>query len=421
MSLQACFVRLSVLPAVVAVGMLAFSASAYAETKTETFKYTGVQQTFTVPAGVTDVHVVATGGAGGTAPAGGAPGGRGAVVSANVAVTSGTLYVEVGGAGAGATGGFNGGGGEVPGAYGGGGGGASDVRTISSSAPKTLESRLLVAAGGGGGGSENVCAGGPGGDAEKGGASGSSCGWPAPTGGGPGTAMSGGATGTNCCYPALNGEPGVLGQGGTGTTGGGGGGGKYGGGSGGFGGGSGSISEVAGSGGGGGGSNLVPAGGTAVLDENGAAPSVVITYTVPPSIDGEASAQNVTSATASLTTKTAGDLIVAFAASGSPITAGSTSSTVSGGGLTWTLAGRENAAVGDSEVWTAKASGVLSSAPITATTAKSGYEQTIDVIAFKNSTKIGTVAKFTSNKGAPTGHLKTTNVSGWVFAVGDDG
>ena len=39
--------------------------------------------------------------------------------------------------------------------------------------------------------------------------------------------------------------------------------------------------------GGGGGSNLVPAGGTAALDENGAAPSVTITYTAVPTSIGQ--------------------------------------------------------------------------------------------------------------------------------------
>ncbi len=281
----------------VLVGACGLSASAFAETAT--FKYTGGEQTFAVPAGVTHIHVESVGGAGGTAPAGGTLGGRGAVVSGTVTVTPGhTLYVEVGGAGAGTTGGFNGGGGQTNGDFGGGGGGASDVRTIARIEPKTLESRLIVAAGGGGGGSENVCQGGAGGDAEKDGASGSSCGWPAPTGGGAGTAKSGGPTGTNCCFPEYNGEPGTLGVGGTGRTGGGGGGGLYGGGSGGFGGGSGFITEVAGSGGGGGGSSLVPVGGSAALDENSAPPSVTLTYPVlPVVVTGSASEVTAASAT----------------------------------------------------------------------------------------------------------------------------
>ena len=47
----------------VVAGVLGFSASAFAETVT--FNYTGAEQEFKVPAGVTSVNVVAIGGAGG--------------------------------------------------------------------------------------------------------------------------------------------------------------------------------------------------------------------------------------------------------------------------------------------------------------------------------------------------------------------
>lgn len=101
----------------------------------QTFRFTGGEQTFTVPAGVTSIHVVAIGGAGasggntsGGSTVGGA-GGFGASVSGDLSVTAGqTLYVEVGGNGSGAGGGFNGGGTGDP--FSPGGGGASDVRTL---------------------------------------------------------------------------------------------------------------------------------------------------------------------------------------------------------------------------------------------------------------------------------------------------
>jgi len=136
----------------------------------QTFGYTGTQQSFVVPAGVSSVTVVATGASGGvgfhfsTKGAGGT-GGRGAEVSAQLSVTPGeTLYIEVGGPGAPApgstgagSGGFNGG--AAGGNNGGGGGGASDVRTCSAGATtcptgatSSLASRLVVAGGGAGGG-----------------------------------------------------------------------------------------------------------------------------------------------------------------------------------------------------------------------------------------------------------------------------
>ncbi len=263
--------------------------AAGAEGVSTNFNYTGAEQAFTVPAGVTTVHVVATGAAGNTRvpEAGAAVGGRGAVVSGDLSVTPGaTLYVEVGGPGHIAEtleepqGGFNGGGNGV-----GGGGGASDVRTTMRSEPNTLASRLLVAAGGGGGGGKNAGGlGGFGGDAGAGGAQGEDGGVEGGNGGGAATEIAGGLGGGENQLV----EAGSLGAGGAGFEGGGGGGGGlYGGGSGGphtyghsYEGGFHAV--TGGAGGGGGGSNLVPKGGTAALDENGAAPQITITYATDP-------------------------------------------------------------------------------------------------------------------------------------------
>src|ERR1700722_3049131 len=250
----------------------------------ETFEYTGSEQTLTVPAGVTTIHVVATGAAGGTASDGGTPGGQGAVVSGDLSVNAGLLYIEVGGLGSGA-GGFNGGGNGGKGGFGGeilsgGGGGASDVREVPSSSASSLQSRLLVAGGGGGGGifqeqSNPACPGGPGGDEEQPGKDGANCGNAVAFGGGAGEAGVAGAGGAG----QPKGTPGTLGAGGDDTSegnGGGGGGGLYGGG-----GGGGTQMFTAGAAGGGGGSNLVPAGGTSAVSALGAQPSITITYNAP--------------------------------------------------------------------------------------------------------------------------------------------
>ena len=119
----------------------------------KTFKYTGSEQMFTVPKGVTQLTVVARGGEGaGTSmyPSTNTPG-RPGRVHAIVPVHAGEkLYVFVGGSGL--HGGFNGGG--AGGASGSGsqlgnpGGGASDVRA----GGDTLANRIIVAAGGGGAG-----------------------------------------------------------------------------------------------------------------------------------------------------------------------------------------------------------------------------------------------------------------------------
>jgi hypothetical protein len=136
-----------------------------------TYAFTGSEETFVVPDGVTGVDVVAIGGRGGKGlndselnQAGKATG--------TLAVTPGdTLYLAVGGDGGdsevaaepgssvpGGAPGWNGGafGGnaaytDAPHDSGAGGGGASDVRTVSREEAGTLESRVLVASGSGGG------------------------------------------------------------------------------------------------------------------------------------------------------------------------------------------------------------------------------------------------------------------------------
>lgn len=132
----------------VIVGLLGFSASAYAGAVENRIFKPGPEQEFKVPAGVTQVQVEAVGGAGGV---GGVcagsetyAGGSGAKVTATLSVSGvKTLYVDFGGGGKG---------GAASGCYpaAGDGGGASDVRTE----PATLSSRLLVAGGGGGGGDD---------------------------------------------------------------------------------------------------------------------------------------------------------------------------------------------------------------------------------------------------------------------------
>ncbi|MGB6518159.1 MAG: hypothetical protein WBE79_06610, partial [Candidatus Cybelea sp.] len=121
----------------------------------KTFSYTGGEQSFTVPKGVTSIAVVALGAGGGSASGGherGSAGGNGGRVKATLSVTPGEkLTASVGGAG-GSAGGFNGGapGGSSSGSggNGGGGGGASDLREGGDG----LADRVIVAGGGGGGG-----------------------------------------------------------------------------------------------------------------------------------------------------------------------------------------------------------------------------------------------------------------------------
>ncbi|MGC2632645.1 MAG: glycine-rich protein, partial [Candidatus Cybelea sp.] len=124
-----------------------------------TFKYTGHQQAFIVPLGVTAIKIRAFGasGAGSTGGYGSeSMGAAGGSVKATIPVTPGEkLAVFVGGEGA-IAGGFNGGGNggstKGSGGNGGGGGGASDLRQGGGK----LADRVVVAGGGGGGGGPSV-------------------------------------------------------------------------------------------------------------------------------------------------------------------------------------------------------------------------------------------------------------------------
>jgi hypothetical protein len=214
-----------------------------AASKSQKFKYTGGEQSFKVPAGVTSIEVHAFGAAGAglrhtTTTYVGIPG-HGGRVEATIPVKPGqTLHVFVGGDGS--TGGFNGGG---DGAYR--GGGATDLRENGGA----LSDRILVAGGGGGigpligGGGHN---GGGGGGKRGGNGRGADTSGNSGKPGWGGTQREGGAGGASGSKKAGAGSSGVLGLGGNGGeghstryvsgSGSGGGGGYYGGGGGGGGG-----------------------------------------------------------------------------------------------------------------------------------------------------------------------------------------
>lgn len=277
----------------------------------KTFGYTGSEQYFKVPRGVTQLTVTASGASG---PYGAVnssctlTGGLGGLVRATIPVTPGeTLAVFVGGEGTigascsgygNGSGGFNGGADGGPASYsnnGDGGGGASDVREGGSA----LSDRILVGGGGGGAGAlAALGSGGTGGagGGRRGGAGGIGCAGspygcgPAGRGGGGGTQTRAGRGGKVSSsyygspyagYPGDRGSLGAGGQGGmggqslrgygrAGGAGGGGGGGYFGGGGG--GGGGGGEDGCPGGGGGGGSSYIEPGAINAKAKMGGAAP-----------------------------------------------------------------------------------------------------------------------------------------------------
>ncbi|MGA2009987.1 MAG: choice-of-anchor D domain-containing protein [Solirubrobacteraceae bacterium] len=313
------------------------------------FGFTGSEQTFVVPAGVTSLRVVAVGAPGGGGLDGnagglGGAGADGALVSAGVAVTPGTsLFVEVGGPGGraggsgAAPGGFGGGGPGGANGGSGGGGGASDVREVSCGSPcnllaaASLASRLLVAAGGGGGGGGfGSAAGGAGGGAASVGDAGAngegslcvaSSGMTQGSGGAGGTPASGGTGGsgapTGCIAPGLpsqSGAAGVLGAGGGGAggadDGGGGGGGDTGGGGGGAG-------ATGGGGGGGGGSSFAASFDASFAQDTSGTPSVTVSYAL---VSAALSTSTLNFATQAQTTLSAPQTVTVGNLGGAPVT-----------------------------------------------------------------------------------------------------
>ena len=343
--------------------LLALLLAGPARAQTSSFACTGAPQTYVVPAGASQLQVVATGAY------------NGAVVRATVAVTPGeTLTVMVGGRGADACAistcsypdapyGYNGGGRAGP--YytiGGTGGGATDLRRSGPGTGDYLTTRnaLLVAGGGGCGGSAGYAA------RSSRILNGSGAGGAGGTPGGANGAGAAGYTGTGASQTAVGASTGGAASnnvGGAGTNlGGSGGGGYYGGGSGRS---TGNVSPPFNCGGGGGGSSWVMASGTAVsYAASGAAGdgamtiTPIITYTAAPVVTAPGNGSTVATATPTYSGTAAANSTVVVYVDGAAI--GST--TASAGG-SWSLGQPTALASGSHPVYaTAQSSGLAVSA-----------------------------------------------------------
>jgi hypothetical protein len=123
--------------------------------------------------------------------------------------------------------------------------------------------------------------------------------------------------------------------------------------------------------------------------------------------------------TAPFTTAMGSELLLAFVGSDGPTTT-KQKVTVTGGGLTWTLVSRENAAAGDAEIWQATAASTLSGATVTATPSTKGYHLYLNVVAIEGTGGIGATGAASANSGAPTVSLTTLQPQSIVFGVGND-
>jgi hypothetical protein len=111
-------------------------------------------------------------------------------------------------------------------------------------------------------------------------------------------------------------------------------------------------------------------------------------------------------------------LLVAFTSSDGP--GANQTTTVTGAGLTWTLAQRANSKGGTAEIWTAYATGPLTNATITSTPKTPHRAQLLTVEVFTGASGVGATAGASKTSGAPTVTVTTTKANSWVFGVGEN-
>jgi Big-like domain-containing protein/lysyl oxidase len=158
----------------------------------------------------------------------------------------------------------------------------------------------------------------------------------------------------------------------------------------------------------------------------GTSPGVAVTVdnSAPPPATIAIDALQFQHATGTLTSPpistTADDVLVAYVGLGGPNAAGGQTATVEGAGLTWSLVKRSNTQAGDAEIWSAKATGPLTNAVVTATPEKTGYPGSLTVIAYKGAAGVGVAGAAGAPSGEPDIYLPGIGMGSWVFAVGND-
>lgn len=141
--------------------------------------------------------------------------------------------------------------------------------------------------------------------------------------------------------------------------------------------------------------------------------------------DGTTASSSITSP--SFSTKTGNELLLAFISTDYLGGANTTVTSVSGGGLAWTLAVRANGESGTSEIWRAFATSALTNVSVTANLSQSVVSSiTIETITGADATgvngsgAVGATASKSAASGAPSASLVTTRSGSWTFGVGND-
>ena len=163
-----------------------------------------------------------------------------------------------------------------------------------------------------------------------------------------------------------------------------------------------------------------------IADGRGGTASAGVTVTVAavPTVDKTVSVDGTGARTTPLfSTTTAGEVLVAFAASDGPSAANAQTLTISGAGLTWTrvrsIAGRP----GVVEIWTATAPTVLTNVTVTSTqsvTAGGPFNQSLTVVAFSGVSGVGASNAVSGLSTSTSAGVVTQAAGSLVYAVGND-
>jgi hypothetical protein len=155
-----------------------------------------------------------------------------------------------------------------------------------------------------------------------------------------------------------------------------------------------------------------------------ASAGVSVTVTLQPTVDKTVSVDGTGTRTTPLfSTSSAGELLVAFAASDGPSATNAQTLTVSGAGLTWTRARSIAGRPGVVEIWTASAPAVLTNVTVTSTqsvTAGGPYNQSLTVVAFTGVSGIGASNATSGLSTNASAGLVTQAAGSMVYAVGND-
>jgi uncharacterized repeat protein (TIGR01451 family) len=121
-----------------------------------------------------------------------------------------------------------------------------------------------------------------------------------------------------------------------------------------------------------------------------------------------------------LNTSSTGELILAFIGTDGPGSPTQKITSVTGGGLTWSLVARANETYGTTEVWQARASNRLRGLKVTATLNNGGYDGSITLAAFTGAGKIAATAAAYGTTGASSVAIAPTQANSLIWAGGHD-